>query len=285
MPPQLTPTKPPKAIFPTKQVQPALRIPIAQVDPQEVLPILKTQEDSVKQQVPSMFSDAVNKIPSPTKAYKDYSVTGNPVFKQAAGNALSALQGFATKAKVMLSTPASQPPSILAAKTEQVATDSPLLYSRQKAEDWSVPVTVPNKYKDNVFTTAQTMKVDPKVLGTILNKESQGNPLAVNHNKDGTIDQGLMQINSTNLPAVQKYFKQTGRHFDPFNPSDSIEAAAFLLKNNEEELTDKLGRQPTSKEVYDSYNLGVGGFMKAIQGNKDEKELLQKYDLGGIFSS
>ena len=52
-------------------------------------------------------------------------------------------------------------------------------------------------------------------------KESRFDPLAVNHNKNGTVDKGLMQINSSN----NEWLHLT----DPFDPCQSVHAAATYL--------------------------------------------------------
>lgn len=270
-------------IFPPKVVQPPLLQPISQVDPKQVLPILQQQEANTKAQIPSIFSSIVKTIPSPTKVFKDYAITGDPKQKVAAGNALTALTNVAKASKTMF-TPPAQAPDLLHQPQQVESSSNPLFYNRTQQIAKEVPSTVPVQYQGAVFDNANKFKQNPATLAQILQKESSGNPLAHNQNKDGTVDQGLMQINSANLKQVQQYFQSTGRHFDPLNGNDSIEAAAYLLKENQQELTDKLGRPPTQQELYDSYNLGVSGLVKALQGNTEEKNLLQKYNVGSIFA-
>lgn len=47
--------------------------------------------------------------------------------------------------------------------------------------------------------------LDPWLLYAIAKTESSFNPSAINRNKNGTYDVGLMQINSIHLPELQKY--------------------------------------------------------------------------------
>lgn len=258
-------------------------IPASQADPTKVVPILKAHEDQTKKRIPSMFSDMVSAIGSPTKLLNDYANTGDEKLKQASGNAMTALTNLASKSKTMF-TPPAEPPSLLGNQAQVEQSSNPLFYNRTEQIQDTVPKVVPQQYKDAIYDTANKYGVSTDTLGQILQKESQGNPMAIHRNKDGSIDQGLMQINSTNMKQVQQHFQFTGRHFDPFNANDSIEAAAYLLKENASELKDKLGRSPTDQELYDSYNLGVAGLVKALQGNLEEKNLLQKYNVGTIFS-
>lgn len=258
-------------------------ISATQADPSKIVPILQAQEKQVKSQIPSMFSDMVSAIGSPTKMLKDYAITGDEKLKSASSNALTALTNVAKASKTMFTAPA-MPPSLLGNQTQVEQSNNPLFYDRTSEINQTVPQVVPQQYKNAIYDSANKLGVNTDTLGQILQKESQGNPMAIHKNKDGTIDQGLMQINSTNMKDVQQYFQSTGRHFDPFNATDSIEAAAYLLKQNDAELKDKLGRQPTAKELYDSYNLGVAGFMRAIQGNTEEEDLLQKYNQNTMFS-
>lgn len=273
MPPQPTPITPAKILNDNAN--------------QGVASILNTQEQALKAQVPSMFSDILSKMPSPTKVFNDYTVTNNPVFKQASSNALTALQLFADKTKSMLAPIAAKQSQYPVGTNpqQQMGPSNPLFYDRTQAMDQTIPTAIPDKYKGTFFDISNKLGVNVDTMAQIMKKETGGDPFAVHKNKDGTIDQGLMQINSTNLKAVSQYFNSTGRHFDPFNANDSIEAAAYLIKQNTAELKDKLGRNPTQAEIYDAYNLGVGGFMKAIQGNKDEQNLLQKYEAGSEFAA
>ncbi|WP_421178192.1 lytic transglycosylase domain-containing protein [Aeromonas jandaei] len=47
-------------------------------------------------------------------------------------------------------------------------------------------------------------KIDPLLLYAIAEVESSLNPRAINYNKDGSADIGLMQINSRHLPELTK---------------------------------------------------------------------------------
>ena len=80
----------------------------------------------------------------------------------------------------------------------------------------------------NYFEEAgEYYRIDPKILYCIAKKESKFNPNAINRNSNGSIDMGIMQINSSHLKEIEKLgFKK--EHL--FNPKINIYAGAWLLK-------------------------------------------------------
>lgn len=76
-------------------------------------------------------------------------------------------------------------------------------------------------------TAAQYQRVSPKVLRGIAGIESQNNPRAIGRNKNGSVDYGIMQINSIHLKELRKY----GVHrADLMNKCMNIYTGAWLLK-------------------------------------------------------
>ncbi|WP_371321204.1 lytic transglycosylase domain-containing protein [Achromobacter seleniivolatilans] len=69
--------------------------------------------------------------------------------------------------------------------------------------------------------------VDPLLLYSIAKVESSLNPKAVNHNRNGTQDIGLMQINSIHLPGLAQRGITRQQLLD--DPCLSIEAGAEIL--------------------------------------------------------
>ena len=82
--------------------------------------------------------------------------------------------------------------------------------------------------KADCFTdAAQYQKVNPTILHGIAVVESQNNPKAINRNKNGSIDFGLMQVNSIHLPELKRY--KIGRR-DLMQSCKNIYVAAWLLR-------------------------------------------------------
>lgn len=69
--------------------------------------------------------------------------------------------------------------------------------------------------------------VDPYLLYAIANVESGMNPYAVGKNHDGTIDVGLMQINSTHFTALEQHVISERRLMT--EPCTSIMVGASIL--------------------------------------------------------
>lgn len=66
----------------------------------------------------------------------------------------------------------------------------------------------------------------PELAQKIIWCESQNNPNARNVNKNGTIDYGLMQVNSVHIPAMEKL------GLDIENPEDNLQYGLLLLSKN-----------------------------------------------------
>jgi len=89
--------------------------------------------------------------------------------------------------------------------------------------------------------------VPPKVLLSIAIAESGANPHAIGSmNANGTIDMGLMQINSAWLPRLKEFgIKKT----DLMKPCVSIEVAAWLISQN-------INRYGNTWKAIGAYNSG-----------------------------
>ena len=73
---------------------------------------------------------------------------------------------------------------------------------------------------------ANRFNVDETLLIAIAKKESSFNHKAIGRNKDGSEDYGLMQINSTHLPTLQRAgFSKN----ELFEPCTSIYIGAYIL--------------------------------------------------------
>jgi soluble lytic murein transglycosylase-like protein len=80
------------------------------------------------------------------------------------------------------------------------------------------------------FTDAAAyQRVNPTILKGIATVESQMDPKAINRNKNGSIDFGIMQVNSIHLPELKKY--KIGRR-DLMQSCKNIYVAAWLLRRS-----------------------------------------------------
>jgi len=71
--------------------------------------------------------------------------------------------------------------------------------------------------------------VNPQLLYAIAKTESSLNPNAMNRNKNGSYDIGLMQINSSWLPTLRKYGIDEQRLKDPCT---NLQVGAWILSQN-----------------------------------------------------
>lgn len=87
---------------------------------------------------------------------------------------------------------------------------------------------VPGVAAKDCFTQAgERHGIDPLLLVAIAKIESSLNPNAINYNRNGTYDIGLMQINSTHLPRLIKTGVTHKRLID--EPCTSIDTGASIL--------------------------------------------------------
>lgn len=93
---------------------------------------------------------------------------------------------------------------------------------------------------------AKKYGVNPYLLYAIAKTESSLNPKAINRNKNGSYDIGLMQINSNWLPTLRKHGLDEKRLFDPCT---SIHVGAWVLAQN-------MRRLGNSWEAVGAYNAG-----------------------------
>lgn len=118
----------------------------------------------------------------------------------------------------------------------------------------------------NYFEEAgEYYRIDPKILYSIAKIESKLNPNAINRNTNGTVDIGIMQINSVHMKELNKRgFRQ--EHL--FNPKINIFAGAWILR----QCFDKHG---VSQDGLTCYN---GRIKDNPYGYKVLKELKQVYE-------
>ena len=76
---------------------------------------------------------------------------------------------------------------------------------------------------------ASWYRVNPYLLYAIAKTESGLNPNAINRNKNGSYDIGLMQINSSWFPTLRKYGVEEK---DLYDACTSIQVGAWILAQN-----------------------------------------------------
>lgn len=225
--------------------------------------ILSTEEQSVKKNAPSFLQDHLNTLPSPSKLFQDYAATGNPMFKEAAGQARAHLLSAGESMK-----------------------SDPLYYNRDEEIDSAVPDSVPSTLKEAIYSASKKYSDSSiQLLSQRLNKENKSSdPMAINHNSDGTQDLGLMQINSRMVPFITKEFAKMGRSFNWKNAQDSIEASALLDKENARVLKN-YNVAPTPENLFTAYNVGPNTVFKASKGDSGATTSVDNYKKGSIFAN
>jgi Transglycosylase SLT domain len=98
--------------------------------------------------------------------------------------------------------------------------------------------------------------LDPQALKVFASIESSGNPKDVTGSHHGLF----------NLTKAEFGMNGGGNIYDA---ADNANAAAKVLAQKKDQLTQQLGREPTSAELYGSHNQGMGGVMAHIQ-NPDQ---------------
>jgi soluble lytic murein transglycosylase-like protein len=96
---------------------------------------------------------------------------------------------------------------------------------------------------------AQRYGVNPAMLVAIARTESSMNPAAINRNRDGSYDLGLMQINSRWFPLLSRYGIGEQQFHDPCT---SIHVGAWILSQNMQRLGnswDAVGAYNSSRPV------------------------------------
>ena len=106
--------------------------------------------------------------------------------------------------------------------------------------------------------------INPYLLFTIAQVESNLNPQAINRNKNGTYDIGLMQINSKWLKVLKKWGIEEK---DLFNPCQNVFVGAWVLR----QCINKYGN--TWKSI-DCYNKGS----KAKESSKYVWKIYNEYN-------
>ena len=91
-------------------------------------------------------------------------------------------------------------------------------------------------------------RIDPLLLYAIAQVESRLQADAVNHNRNGTVDYGVMQINSIHLPWLKRHGIDAQRLLS--EPCTTVEVGASIL-------ADMMSRLGYSWDAVGAYNAGA----------------------------
>mgnify|MGYP002361262001 CR=1 FL=1 len=99
---------------------------------------------------------------------------------------------------------------------------------------------------------ADHYKVPSNLLKAIAQTESRGNKSAINMNTNGTYDVGIMQINSTWIPKLQRAGIERGLLLDPCS---NIQIGAWILSDN-------IKRYGLTNEAIGRYNSSIPAYKR-----------------------
>lgn len=119
----------------------------------------------------------------------------------------------------------------------------------------------PINEEENCWVAAsQRYRVDAWLLYAIAQQESSLNPRALNRNKDGTFDIGVMQINSSHLPTLAG-FGIRAEHL--WEPCLNIQVGAWILADS-------------IRQFGPNWN-AVGGYNVGSKRSKHKETLRERY--------
>jgi soluble lytic murein transglycosylase-like protein len=102
-------------------------------------------------------------------------------------------------------------------------------YMKTTEGTWSPPYTVPAVYMDSVQQATDSAEVPLWLFARLIERESGWDPLALNHNRNGTKDLGIAQFNDRYLPDFT-WFDNDGKTFNPWKPTEALPVAARYLR-------------------------------------------------------
>ncbi|RBL79172.1 hypothetical protein DDE05_59745 [Streptomyces cavourensis] len=144
----------------------------------------------------------------------------------------------------------SQPTRVLGGALLTLLLGAAPLAAGHCAKPVSAAPTFPDKLTPRCFEAAGARyRIDPLLLYAIAQVESRMQPGAVNHNRDGSVDYGVMQINSVHLPWLKQRGIDARRLLD--EPCTAVHVGASIL-------ADMIGRMGYSWDAVGAYNAGAG---------------------------
>lgn len=115
------------------------------------------------------------------------------------------------------------------------------------------PTDIPKAYKNTVVMYCKRYGIPLEIAVKLIAAESSWNPYARNtKNNDGSVDEGIMQLNSRYLLDFQIRFN-AGVPFDPWDPLEAIPVGLRYLRF----LYDRTG---SWYDAVGAYNAGLQGW-------------------------
>ena len=126
-------------------------------------------------------------------------------------------------------------PTTAAPKSPHEEFQLPILMRHGPRIGWAFAISLIAAFPANACweQAAARYSVSSELLYAIARTESGLNPQAIGHNRNGSRDIGLMQINSTWLPQLSKHGIAER---DLFDPCTSIHVGAWILAGNVQRL-------------------------------------------------
>ena len=147
----------------------------------------------------------------------------------------------------------------------------PIVPPQAQRRDRAVEPALTGDVEQAIMGAAHRHGVDPESLKTIAMLESRGDPTAENTRGSGAA--GLFQF----MPGTAQEFGVQ----DPFDPVQSAEGAARMTARHQEALAQRLGRRPTTGELYLAHQQGLGG-AQSLLDNPDRPAFEALAEAGGV---
>lgn len=161
--------------------------------------------------------------------------------------------------------------------------DLNLLLINQNNKNMCTSIYFDKKIKPLVITYAKLYNIDPHYIFSIIAVESKFKIATKNINQNGTIDKGLMQINSSNFTYLSEKFKINNIRKIVFKPEYNIKFGTYLFAKCKEQFND-------IRLAIDCYNKGPNkyklsknsDYVKKVKQFTYQYKIYQKYNFSNF---
>ncbi len=123
----------------------------------------------------------------------------------------------------------------------------------------TMPPDLKNQMESAVYEVSRKVGIPKSLIYAIIDQESSFNPYTVNHNKDGTTDRGLMQVNYDHNIDLMKKYGITDKN-QLFDIKTNILMGAEILKEN----FAKYGSWPLAIKAYNGINSNNWNYVQSV---------------------